>query len=404
MSNSATIAAVTAAFRNLLAEAVSQEPELADTVFTMQSPDIARADGVTANQINLFLFRTAVNAAWSNAPIPDRVRPGEDAPPPLALTLSYLLTAYGRDNDAQRPFSHLLLGRAMGALHDNPILTPEVLRASLPELDALREIERVRITMQPMSLEDISKLWSSFQTQYRLSTTYEASMVLIESNRPVRAPLPVLRRSPSGGGVIAQADTSPPMPILTEVQPNAAAIGDAVTLHGIHLDGESVLVRLTRDGQSWDLQPDPGANPRHVVVTIPADRGLGAGLHGVSVAAGAPGRMIASNAMALAVMPRITSRLPMTARIRQGGISIEVEVSPPVLPGQAVALLLGSRETRVAPAKAAQSRLRFAVPGIEPGPYVLRLRVDGVDSPVVVRAAPGAQPEFDPAARLTVTA
>jgi hypothetical protein len=403
MSNSAAIAAVTAAFRNLLAEAVSHDPELADTVFTMQAPDIARADGVTANQINLFLFRTAVNAAWSNAPISERIRPGEEAPPPLALTLSYLLTAYGRDNDAQRPFSHLLLGRAMGALHDNPILTPEALRASLPEVASPRQIERVRITMQPMNLEDLSKLWSTFQTQYRLSTTYEASMVLIESNRPVRAPLPVLRRSSSGGGVITQADTSPPMPILLDVQPNAAIIGDTVTLRGIHLAGDGVVVRLTRDGQSWELSVEPGVNPEQVAFVVPGDRGLGAGLYSVCVDAGAADRMIASNTMALAIMPRLVSRLPMTVRNRTGGITVEVEVSPPVLPGQVVALLLGSRETRGAQTKAAQSRLRFAVPAIEPGVYVLRLRVDGVDSPVI-RVHPDAPPEFDPAARLTVTA
>ena len=49
-------------------------------------------------------------------------RDGEPAQPPLALNLFYLLTAYGRDNDAQRPFSHMLLGRAMSILHDHPVL------------------------------------------------------------------------------------------------------------------------------------------------------------------------------------------------------------------------------------------------------------------------------------------
>ena len=31
--------------------------------------------------------------------MPGRVRPGETGPPPLPLTLHYLLTAYGEDDD-----------------------------------------------------------------------------------------------------------------------------------------------------------------------------------------------------------------------------------------------------------------------------------------------------------------
>jgi hypothetical protein len=401
MSTSAAIAAVTAAFRNLLVEAISQEPELADTVFTMQSPDIARAEGVTANQINLFLYRTAVNAAWSNASIPGRVHAGEDAPPPLALTLSYLLTAYGRDNDAQRPFSHLLLGRAMSVVNDNPILTPDALRTSLPEVGTPRQIERVRLTLQPMSLDDLSKLWSGLQTQLRLSTTYEASVVLLESNRPVRTPLPVLRRGQSGTGVTTQADLSPPLPVLTNVLPNTATIGEAVTLRGIHLVGEGSVARLTRNGRSWDIPAEADPNAEQVAFVIPADRDLAAGLYGVSVIVGSAEHSTASNTMALAIMPRIVSPLPMTAPIQEGGIEVNIEVAPPVLPGQAAALLLGSREVRGAPVRAAQSRLRFAVPGIQPGVYVLRVRVDGVDSRVI-RDPEVEHPEFDPAARLTV--
>jgi hypothetical protein len=402
MSTSAAIAAVTAALRSLLAEAIAPDPELADTAFTMQPPDIARADGVTANQINLFLYRTAVNAAWSNQPIPERARTGDSAPPPLALTLSYLLTVYGRDNDAQRPFSHLLLGRAMSVLHDNPILTPEALQASLPAGGLPRQIERVRLTLQPMSLDDLSKLWSGLQTQFRLSASYEASVVLIESNRPVRAALPVLLRGQSGTGVTTQADTQPPGPMLLEVQPTAATTGDVVTLHGVHLADEQVSVQLSRNGRSRDLAAMPGATPDRLSFTLPADHGLAAGVYGVCARVGPAERMLASNVMALAVMPRIVSPLPVTARLRSGGIELTIEVTPPVQPGQTVSLLLGAREIVGPRPDTPQTRVHFAVPGIDVGSYILRLRVDGVDSPTI-RFAAGAQPQFEPTARLTVT-
>ncbi len=51
----------------------------------------------------------------------------------------------------------------------------------------------MRITLQPLSVEEISKLWTAFQTQFRTSVSYQVSVVLIESQRPAKTPLPVLR-------------------------------------------------------------------------------------------------------------------------------------------------------------------------------------------------------------------
>jgi hypothetical protein len=402
MSSGAAIAAVTAALRQLLSDAVAADPDLTDTIVTMQAPDIARADGRTSNQLNLFLFRTAVNAAWSNQPVPGRVRPGEEAPPPLPLTLSYLITAYGRENDAQRPFSHLLLGHAMCMLHTNPFLTPEALRTWLPEPEAPQFLERVRLTLQPMNLEDISKLWSGLQTHLRLSTAYEASVVLIENRRGIRAALPVMRRGPADSGVVAQPDMAPPVPTLSDVAPGAATLGAVVTLRGVHLSDDHVTVMLRRAGKTWDLQPAPGGTGSEIRVPLPTDKEIPAGVFAVTVATGPPERPIGSNALALAIMPRIVSPLPMTARRRNGRIQVALEVSPPVQPEQSVALLLGSREIPLPPRKQETSRLELTVPQIEPGVYVLRVRVDGVDSPVVHTAADG-HPAFDPQARLTVT-
>ena len=45
----------------------------------------------------------------------------------------------------------------------------------------------------PLSDEDMSKLWSGFNTSHRLSVVYEASAVLVERKRPTRAGPPVRR-------------------------------------------------------------------------------------------------------------------------------------------------------------------------------------------------------------------
>jgi hypothetical protein len=394
VSGSAEIATVTAALRNLLAEGMAPDPDLADTVFTTQPPDLARTDAVTANQLNLFLYRAAVNPAWSNLSVPGRVAPGEDAPPPLALTLSYLLTAYGRDNDARRPFSHLLLGRAMGVLHDNPIL------AAAPPAEAglRRNIPPIRLTLQPLSLDDISKLWSGFQTHYRLSVAYEASVVLIESARPVRTPPPALRL-----GLRSDALPGGAMPLLD--RPHAAQSpqsGDLVVLMGSGLLGDATI-RLTQGGRSWDLPAQAAAQGDRVQFTLPAKDGPSAGWSTVTARLTRGTQTVTSNTLPLAIAPRIVSPLPMTVRQKADGVELEFEVTPPVRPEQTVSLLLGSRETPVTSRSAGGRTLHVTVRGLAAGSYLLRLRVDGVDSAFLDLSQSGA-PAFDPAARLTVTA
>ena len=113
MSQPSAIAAVAATLRNLLTLGVTPDQDLNDTTVTTMPPDRARAVGNNANQLNIFLYQAMPNAAWRNLDMPGRANPGEIAMPPLALTLHFLLTAYGRDNDLVQPFSLQLLGSAM---------------------------------------------------------------------------------------------------------------------------------------------------------------------------------------------------------------------------------------------------------------------------------------------------
>ena len=217
MSNSAAIAAVTATLRNLLTEGVTTDPDLVDATVTMQPLDRARMNGNSANQINIFLYHVLPSSTWRNMTFPGSARPGESAAPVLGLNLYYLITAFGRDNDAQRPFSHQLIGRAMSTLHDHPLLGADEIKAALPKNDLWTQVERVRFSLQPFSMEEIAKLWTGFQTQYRLSVAYEAAVVLIESTRPVAAPLPVLTRGRSDSGVVAQSNLQLPFPIIDSI-------------------------------------------------------------------------------------------------------------------------------------------------------------------------------------------
>jgi len=200
VSNPLAIAATTLTLQAILQSAIVSDPadtDLTDTTVTILPPDKARGNG-NANQLNLFLYQILPNAAWRNMNIPSQVAAGETGNPPLALTLHYLLTAFGKDNDTTLPFGHHLLAKAMSIMYDHALLGPDEIRsatsATFPGSDLDKQVERVRITLQPMSLEEISKLWTGLVTQYRLSVGYEVSVMLIDSTQAKKTPLPVLTR------------------------------------------------------------------------------------------------------------------------------------------------------------------------------------------------------------------
>lgn len=395
MSSANAIAAVTATLRNLLTQAVTLEPELQDTSVTTLPMDRARDTNNNANQLNVFLYQAMPSATWRNMPMPHQVQSLESGIPPLALNLYYLITAYGRDNDAQGPFSHFLLGRAMSVLHDHPLLGQEEIRLALPNNDLYLQVERVRFTLQPLSVEDIFRLWSGFQTQYRLSASYEAAVVLIESTRGTRAPLPVLTRGQRDSGIAVMGGLVPPFPAIASITlpdgQTAVQPGDAVTISGVFLSGdlvEAVFTRISPPGQIR-IPAEAGSGATEVKVHIdPAQGAWAAGWYAVTVdittKPGTPAKTVATtNEAQLALAPALVSALPVKATVNNGAATIKLKCAPEVQPAQRVSLLLGDREIVAAPRNAPTASLSFPVAEAVAGEYPIRLRVDGVDSLLV---------------------
>ena len=387
MSNDRAIAAVTSTLRNMLFQAVSSDADLAGTTVTTRPPDRARQDGSAGNQINLFLYRTSIDAAWRNQD-PPGLRPGEFGQPPLPLVLSYLMTAYGEDDD--EVLAHRLLGIGMQLLNDQPLLSPSAIAAALSGSGLEDQPDRVRITPHPIPMDEISRLWATFSTGYRISASYDAAVVLIDNNQPLRAPLPVLARSAGdlGPHVGAQSGARP---------------GDAVTLIGQRLAGVS-QVRVSGSALSGpQLLPVAAASGSALTVQMPTDPPLPAGVIAVTAhVTAADGDTLASNAVPLVLVPVITSTAPLAATLSGGSATVEVACSPPVLESQTVALAIGSQivaGTPGAPGSEPRTSLSFTLQGFTAGSYVLRLRVDGQDSIPVVAG----QTSFDPNQRLVLS-
>jgi hypothetical protein len=405
MSNALAIAATTATLQAILSKAIGGDPDLSDTAYTMLPPDKART-GHTTNQLNLFLYQILPNAAWRNWNAPTQVKPGESGMPPLAINLHYLLTVYGRDNDNSQPFDHHLLGRAMSTLHDHALLGPDEIRLAFPGSDLERQVERVRITLQPLTIEEISKLWTGFATQYRLSVGYEVSVALIDSTQPVRAPLPTLTRGAKDSGPAAQSNLVSPFPALVGVAPpnqqDGARLGDPLTISGFHLDGTGVGVLF--DHPLWatpiERAPDPGGTATQLTVGIPnLPATWPAGMYTLGVLVQRPGESFrrATNLVPFPLAPAITIA-PTSAAA--GTITFTITVSPQVLPAQQVSLLVGDLDIPAAPIAAAASTLSFTAT-LAQGDYFVRLRVDGVDSLLIDHTV--APPVFDTTQKVTVT-
>jgi hypothetical protein len=410
MSNSQAIAAVTTTLQAILQQGITAESDLTDTTVTIQPLDKARSTN-TNNQLNLFLYMVVRNAAWVSADMPRQALPGEIGPPPLPLNLFYLVTAFGRDDDITQPFGHELLGKAMSIFHDHAILTSEDITTAtqtlLPGNDLAQQLERMRITFHPLTIDELAKLWTGFSMQYRLSAAYEIAVTLISSTRPTRTPVPALTRGPQDQGFNAQANLAPPIPLLAGITPPnsqpSARLNDIVTLSGLNLSGTNVGVQFKHALWSAPIEvaPQAGNSGASLSVQIPNQpTAWPAGFYSVMVLVQRPGETFrrSTNALSLTLAPTITVT-PATAAA--GAITYTVTVTPQVWPTQSVALLLGDSDF-AAPAITAQTgSLTFATTGLIAGDYWTRLRVDGVDTLLVDRSK--TPPVFDASQKVTVT-
>jgi len=397
VSNTLAIAAVTATLRNLLSAGVALDPDLADTTFTFQCLDRARAATDSANQLNIFLYQASPNAAYRNMD-PPQTKSGETGFPSLGLNLYYLLTTYGRDNDVQRPFSHQLLGRVMSIMHDHPVLGRDEIRSALAGNDLGDQLERIRFSLQPLTVDDSFRLWSGFQTQYRLSVAYEATVVLMSSTLPAKTPKPVLARGRGDSGIQSQPSVDSRTPVITNIDAPGgvfgAEAGQTVAFQGIALGGDAVKARFTSDRRSiqTDLAAAVGATDTSFSVVIGAST-LPSGVYSIqALVATNPGKpeevTRASLPVRFSVAPKITDTFPLNVAAVGGQATLTVNVAPPVQPNQEVSLLLNNDEKATGPVLTAPaSSLTFAIAQAQPGTYLLRLRVDGADSLVIDTSA-----------------
>jgi hypothetical protein len=419
MSDALALAAVTATLRRLLRKKLPESIGGRVIDVTAANPAALATPDPTDDhlRLNLYLYQLLPNAAWRNQ-APPSSRPGESAPAPLALDLYYLLTAYAAGEELAFE-SQQLLGMGMAVLHDNPILGADSVKLADtgPAEDLLGE--RVRITPQPLSVDDIAKVWAALQAPYVTSAAFEVSVVLIESGRVPKAAAPVLSRGGKGPGGDkdlgpgAQAGLALPYPTVTALElavpdtPGRRPAGQPLFQAGeqLRVVGDRLLVPrggarvLLRFGGRAPLTalvpPDPASTAQALKVALQAAAGappLRAGFYTLAVEADtgealSPTRL--SNEVPLLLVPAVTDVQPPGPVAATA--TVDVTCDPPVRTGQRVALLVGSAVLPPADFADGDTVLRFDLTpgGLASGQtYPLRLRVDGVDSLAASAADP----------------
>lgn len=317
MSDFHAIGGVSETLRALLLDRMELPPELAPAPLRVSigSPRSEVANPLLAAEnprVNLFLYRVVESGWLKNQEIPGSGNASAYGYPPLSLEMHYLVTAYGtRDvqSSFQETLSHFLLGSTMRVFHDHAIVTEALLTVRDPvgtpilHDSLVGEFEKVKISLEPVSLEDLSKVWTALTQPYRVSATYHVSVVQIESRQQRQFPRRVKEPRVSGARIFVIPFRYPRIqeiaviwqddPVVEKPYPYARLL-DTLILKGtnlgspqtrIKMGGLEMAVGLTQDSRIEVLVPDnllPDGTP------ILPDKQLQPGAQTVEVMLGVP--------------------------------------------------------------------------------------------------------------------
>jgi hypothetical protein len=392
VSNFLAIATVSAVLQRLLTPVASAAVPGAEV--WVDRSDVKRQKA----GVNIYLYRHSLDSVSRNEDLPVRRDNGTlTTRPKVAATLHYLLTFHGKDDEM---VPQRLLGATLATLHTRPIITHALIEAVNDEAqlpsgmhkflalnDLLDAAELVRVSPDPMSLDELSKLWSVFfQSPYQLSSTYVASAVLLEETRETPLPAPPVTRPQ----LTVRALLKPTiLSARNAADPRAPLVASSVLqIEGSGLRGDQTRVRI---GPA-ELTPDPA---RLTAVSVSADvagTSLRAGLQPVTVAhrwlVGDPAQPRGgetSNAVGVLVAPRIT--LNVTAG--QIGLTSDLSIGPRQQASVTLLDRTSGASVRVidVPERTAETTaITVPRPGASPelpaGQYGVVLTVDGAPSPV----------------------
>lgn len=422
MSDYRVVAAVMATVQNLLQDAVREA--VPGAVVRTGPPEEEASDQVGEGMIKVFLFKVEPNPTWRNAELPVRNADGRVVrKPQMAVNVDLLLSFYG---DERRKVPYLLLGLALSALHAEPYPSlrhmprrsptangsgsPDPVSASLAGSGLEHQSHALCLSLLPLTHDELFPLFSHIP--YVMSVAYRAQVVLIEPFASPEPALPVRRADlfvPPGPPPLLERLDPPLLPWAAdaEVELRGKGLGKGAP-PTVLFDALEATPRVESDDSLRAFLPS-GIQAGMRLVRVVRSAGGSAVGSAVGKAAGGEAPNVESNPLALAIEPVV---LNTHARAGEGGgegagegaggrrTHLRVDFAPAVRASTPVVVLLnptGAADERPSRAYAFQGRVEPTLPDrveleveVEPGPYLVRLQMDGVAS----RLATGADGTF----------
>jgi hypothetical protein len=146
--------------------------------------------------VSIWLYRVIRDEQRLNDP-PVRLSPTEVQPPPLPLRLHYLITPVTSETSGDPETEQIILGKVLQVFHSHPILRGFDLQAEFSGT----EVE-LKMRLEPMSLEEITRVWEALNGSYQLSVSYEVSVVNITPDLEPERVTPVEVAMPDYGLIV----------------------------------------------------------------------------------------------------------------------------------------------------------------------------------------------------------
>lgn len=179
---------VTEAIARLVEEIVRRL--LGGTIVPVSTLPPEKAEEAGGTRLNIYLYHVAQDMDGGN----DLVRggPGGAVPVatrPLALKLFYVLTAHAMiDADEDVSGQQTLMGWAMKALHDNPVIDSALTVGTVQIFPTIGD-QRIQVVLRPVTPEESISFWATDQVRTaRLSAYYEVHTLLLPPEAPSTTP------------------------------------------------------------------------------------------------------------------------------------------------------------------------------------------------------------------------
>jgi hypothetical protein len=130
--------------------------------------------------LSVWLYRVIRDPERLNDPS-ERIAWDQIKPPPLPLRLHYLMTPIAdRQINVSPDTEQKILGKVLQTFHSLSQLRGVDLKGDFEGTQA-----ELRVRLEPMSLEEITRVWEALKGSYQLSVSYEVTLVNIDSaNEP----------------------------------------------------------------------------------------------------------------------------------------------------------------------------------------------------------------------------